>query len=141
MARSTSFSGTLRTSTPTRPRSTGIALCLVPALLGILTLVWFRPENPAGLQEFHWEPLARRALILPRVLWLGSTPTRWLGNALLVVGFVASLVGFRRLERTERAYALCAWTAGLLLLVLPIVIPGWQFFNAFERRFANRPSP
>ncbi len=122
-------------SAPSERRSAllRIALCLVPALLGILTLVWFRPENPAGLQEFHWEPLARRALILPRVLWSGSTPTRWLGNALLVVGFIASLVGFRRLERTERAYALCAWTAGLLLLVLPIVIPGWQFFNV---RFA-----
>ncbi len=108
-------------------------LAVVPAALGLLSLVWYRPENPAGLQEFHWEPAARRALILPRVLWSGSAPTRWLGNALLAVGFLASLVRFRRLEPTERAYALCAWAAGLLLLVLPIVIPGWQFFNV---RFA-----
>ena len=110
-----------------------VGLSLVPALVGLLSLVWFRPQNPAGLQEFHWEPLARRALILPRVLWSGSAPTRWLGNVLVGAGFIASLARARRLERTERAYLVCACTAGLLLLVLPIVIPGWQFFNV---RFA-----
>ncbi|MDB5214737.1 MAG: hypothetical protein JWO86_2664 [Myxococcaceae bacterium] len=108
-------------------------LCLIPAAIGLLALVWVRPASPPGLHEFHWEPLARRALILPRVLWSGSTGTRWLGNLLLAAGFVSSLARFRRVERTERAYVLCAWTALALLIALPIVIPGWQFFNV---RFA-----
>jgi hypothetical protein len=110
-----------------------LGLCLVPAGLGLLSLVWFRPENPAGLQEFHWEPLARRLLILPRVLWSGSALTRWLGNLLVAAGFIAGLTRFRRLEPAERAYVLCAGAAAVLLLTLPIVIPGWQFFNV---RFA-----
>jgi hypothetical protein len=50
------------------------------------------------------------------------------------------LVGLRvdrdGLERTERAYVLCAWSAMVLLLSLPIVIPGWQFFNVRFAPFA-----
>jgi hypothetical protein len=37
------------------------------------------------------------------------------------------------MDGVERAYALCAWSAAALLVTLPIVIPGWQFFNV---RFA-----
>lgn len=110
-----------------------LALGLVPVFLGLLSLVVFRPPAPPALREYHWEPLARRALILPRVLWSGGDVTRWLGNALLVVGLVASVARVRRADRTERAYVFCAWTAGVLLVTLPIVIPGWQFFNV---RFA-----
>ena len=120
---------------PTARRQTllRLALALLPIGAALLLLVWFRPANPPGLQETHWEPMARRVLILPRVLWSGGGTTRWLGNILLGAGFLASLGRVRRGEPTERAYVLCAWTAALLLLVLPIVIPGWQFFNV---RFA-----
>jgi hypothetical protein len=116
-----------------RPTFVRLALGLVPAMIGLLSLVALRPPSPPGLQEFHWEPIARRALILPRVLWSGGDGTRWLGNALLVVGLVASIARFRRVDRTERAFTLCAWTAAVLLFTLPIVIPGWQFLNV---RFA-----
>jgi hypothetical protein len=110
-----------------------LGLSLLPVTMGLLSLVVLRPPSPPGLREFHWEPMARRALILPRVLWSGSTGTRWLGNALLVAGLAASVARFRRAERTERAYILCAWSSAAMLIVLPIVIPGWQFFNV---RFA-----
>lgn len=110
-----------------------LGACLLPAALALLSLAVFRPPSPPGLEPFHWEPLLRRALIVPRVLWSGGTPTRWLGNALVLVGFIASLARFRRAAPIERAYAVCAWTAAAFLLSLPIVIPGWQFFNV---RFA-----
>jgi hypothetical protein len=110
-----------------------LAMALTPASLLLISLVVFRPPSPPSLHEFHWEPLARRALILPRILWSGASATRWVGNALVLVGLSASIVRFRRAEALERAYAMCAWTAGALLVTLPIVIPGWQFFNV---RFA-----
>ena len=110
-----------------------LALAVTPAALLLISLVVFRPPSPPSMHEFHWEPLARRALILPRVLWSGAATTRWVGNALVLVGLVASIARFRRAEPVERAYAMCAWTAGALLVTLPIVIPGWQFFNV---RFA-----
>lgn len=108
-------------------------LGLLPVAIGFLVLVWVRPASPPGVSAFHWEPLLRRALILPRVLWSGSAGTRWLGNMIAGAGLVASIARFRRADSTERAYALCAWTALVLLLALPLVIPGWQFFNV---RFA-----
>lgn len=110
-----------------------LGLSVLPAGLGLLSLVVFRPSHMAGPQELHWEPLLRRALIVPRVLWSGGPATRWLGNALVLAGFIASIARFRRVDRTERAYILCAWTAAALLVTLPIVIPGWQFLNV---RFA-----
>jgi hypothetical protein len=109
------------------------ATALVPAAIGLVALAWFRPPASAGPVELHWEPMARRALILPRVLFSGSAPTRWVGSTLLGGALVASVVRFRRVERTERAYIVCAWASALFLLALPIVIPGWQFFNV---RFA-----
>ena len=112
-----------------------LAISLIPATIGLLSLVIFRPDSQPG-EVLHWEPLARRLLILPRVLWSGNTPTRWLGNVLLVGGFIASAARFREAERTERAYVLCAWSAMLLLVSLPIVIPGWQFFNVRFAPFA-----
>jgi hypothetical protein len=109
-----------------------LAISLLPATIGLLSLVIFRPESQPG-EVLHWEPLARRALILPRVLWSGSTLTRWLGNVLVAAGLIASVRRFRTMQHTERAYVLSAWSALLLLVALPIVIPGWQFFNV---RFA-----
>jgi hypothetical protein len=119
-----------------RTTLTRLAISFIPAAIGLLVLVWFRPANPPGLQAFYWEPLADRALILPRVLWSGSTPTRWLGNAILAASLVASVARFRQAERTERAFALCAWTAVVLLVALPLMIPGWQGFNVRFAPFA-----
>ena len=113
-----------------------LGLGFIPATIGLLVLVWFRPVNPPGLQQFYWEPLADRALILPRVLWSGSMPTRWLGNAILAAALVSSVARFRQAERTERAYALCAWLAVLSLVALPLMIPGWQGFNVRFAPFA-----
>ena len=91
---------------------------------------WFRPQNPPACRSSTGAE--RRALILPRVVvrqHLDALARERSRRA----GLVASLARFRRLERTERAYLLCAAAAAFCLVALPIVIPGWQFFNV---RFA-----
>lgn len=116
-----------------RERAIRLAFALSPVAIALALLWWFRPKNPSGLEVTHWEPVLRRMLIVPRVLWSGSAPTRWLGNLLVGAALVSGVLRFRRTAETERAYVVCACIATFLLLVLPIVIPGWQFFNV---RFA-----
>jgi hypothetical protein len=105
------------------------------AIPSVVVLLVMRTAQPAmakmaGAGTTDWASLSDWAKVFPRLVVPGSTTLGIVVFVLALLGIARTALRVRRQPRKPEDVALLIGATGLLLaaLVLPLNIPGWQFF-------------
>jgi hypothetical protein len=109
-----------------------LAVSVLPSLVVIRVMLTARPVLAAvvGSEKTEWAHPADWARILPRLAIPGSTPLGVVVFVLALVAVARSALRVSRGQRRPEEVALLIGATGLLVaaIVLPLNVPGWQFF-------------
>jgi hypothetical protein len=109
-----------------------LALLALPSVIVLLVMQSARAQMATltGAGKTEWASRADWAKVLPRLAVPGSTPLGIIVFALALLAIVRTALRLRRGPRRPEELAVVIGAAGLLVaaLVLPLNIPGWQFF-------------
>lgn len=109
-----------------------LAIAALPSVIVLLVMRTAQAQMTTlgGAGKTEWASRADWAKVLPRLAVPGSTPLGILVFGLSLLAIVRTALRLRRGPRKPEEVALVIGAAGLLVaaIVLPLDIPGWQFF-------------
>lgn len=109
-----------------------LTIAALPSVIVLLVMRTAQAQMAAlpGTGKTEWASLADWAKVLPRLAVPGSTPLGIVVFGLSLLAIARTALRLRRGPRKPEEVALVIGAAGLLVaaIVMPLNIPGWQFF-------------